>query len=109
LKDNTHATGVDDTRQQLAAQLGVLVARINTTPSDVGPVTEAFTRVLDIAACAPGGQQALIDGLAKCAQVSEVLAFCKMFVNVIAMDCGGARHHAGAAWIQPVHDEAVAA
>lgn len=105
----TRATFVDDIRQQHAAELGVLVAKINATPEDVGPITEAFTRVLDIAACAPGGQQSLIDGLARCGQVSEVLAFCKMFVNVIAMDCGAPRHPAEDAWIQPVQDSSVAA
>jgi hypothetical protein len=78
-----HAAVLED-RQQHAAELSVLVARINATPEDVAPITEAFLRILDIAAFAPGGQQALIDCLAACDRVAEVLAFCKMFVNVIA-------------------------
>lgn len=98
------AAPVDDARQQQAAELSVLVAKINATPEDVGPVTEAFLRVLEIASYAPGGQQSLIDGLASCQKTNEVLAFCKMFVNIIAIDCGGARHPTGDAWINPVHD-----
>ncbi len=80
-----HATG---DRQQQAAKLSVLVAKIHATPEDVGPITEAFIRVLDIASFAPGGQHALIDGLTHCEAVQEVLAFCKMFVHVCTLDVG---------------------
>lgn len=104
-----HATSAFEERQRHAAELSVLVAKINATPEDVAPVTDAFLRVLEIAAASPGGQPALIDGLAHCAQVGEVLAFCKMFVNVIAIDNGVARHPFGGAYINAVHDEGVPA
>lgn len=97
------ATGaLDDARLQHASRLGVLVAKINATPEDVGPIQEAFCRVLDIASFAPGGQQALLDRLADCEQVQEVLAFCRAFVHLVAIDCGGAQHAEGV--INPVHD-----
>lgn len=103
------ATGFDDARLQHASRLQVLVAQSNATPEDVGPITEAFQRVLDIAAHLPGGQQALIDGLASCKQVNEVLAFCKLFVSVVALDCGAARYPMSEAYIQPAHDTGEAA
>lgn len=83
--NTSQATDVQDIRQRHAAELSVLVAKMNTAPEDAGPVTKAIERVLDIASCLPGGQHALIDGLRSSSSAQEVLAFCKAFVHTMGV------------------------
>lgn len=105
MKSTVHATPAFEDRQQHAAALSVAVAQINAEPDRILHVVTALLRVLDIAAASPGGQQELLAGLTLCGSVDEVLAFCKMFVNIVAIESGHARHPYGGAHIQAVHDE----
>lgn len=77
-----HNDSVLDIRAQNVARLSINAAQMNSYPDDTKPIVEAFERVLEIAAAAPGGQMALLDELLKCNSHAEILAFCKLFASM---------------------------
>jgi hypothetical protein len=100
MSQKTQATGVADARQQHAAELSVLVARINSAPEDIAPVAEALERVLEIASFAPGGWNALIDCIVASTSRAEVLAFCRAFTSIVVVS----ETHEDDQPFNPVHD-----
>lgn len=95
-----HESETLERRAQSIAELTICAVRMNSNPADAAPIVEAVERILEIAADAPGGWAAVIDGLKASQSAQDVAAFCRAYVNVLTVESRNDE-------CNPVHDFAM--